>query len=154
MKLSTSDIELLVGIGFKQDSTKHSGYYYFEADDKTDVLIPQEDGTYKLESYELVDDGTGNMYQDGYNECSKPGQTLKEFITIWYGEIADMHSIITPNKRLNTSEKLDNNHYNLNEFNESQIRFIKGLVKFSYNEGLYDGKASIKSKVILTLDEE
>lgn len=76
--LSNSDIDYLTSIGFRQDN-KHSGYFYYEDDSKTKVLIPKEDG-FKMEYYEMCDDGDGNYYEDFDKEYSKPGQTLEEFI--------------------------------------------------------------------------
>ncbi len=82
--LSESEIEYLKSVGFKQNESKHSGYYYFEDDRKTIVLIPQEDKTYKLEFYELCDDGDGNFYDDYSKQYSKEGQSLEEFIESWF----------------------------------------------------------------------
>ena len=81
--LSKSDIEYLQKVGFKQDNSKNSGLYYYENDGKTKVLVPQEDGTYKLEFFEMCDDGDGNYYEDFDKEYSKEGQTLQQFIEEW-----------------------------------------------------------------------
>jgi hypothetical protein len=55
---------------------------------------------------------------------------------------------------MNTIEKIDNGHLNLSEFSESQINFIKGIVKMSYNDGFEEGSNKIKSIVIKSLEEE
>ena len=81
--LSKSDIEYLQRVGFKQDNSKNSGLYYFEDDRKTNVLVPQEDGTYKLEFFEICNDGDGNYYEDFDKEYSNKGQTLQQFIEEW-----------------------------------------------------------------------
>ena len=41
---------------------------------------------------------------------------------------------------MNTIEKIEKGHFNFSEFSEEQVNFIKGLVKFAYNDGLEDGK--------------
>ena len=81
--LSKSDIDYLQSVGFKQDNSKNSGLYYYEDDKKTKVLVPQEDGTYKLEFFEMCDDGDGNYYEDFDKEYSTKGQTLQQFIEEW-----------------------------------------------------------------------
>ncbi|MCK9446744.1 hypothetical protein M0Q50_07795 [bacterium] len=81
--LSKSDIDLLKLKGFAQDISKNSGYYFIEDDKKTMVLIPYEDGSYKLEFYEMCDDGDGNYYEDYDKEYSKDVQTLDDFINFW-----------------------------------------------------------------------
>jgi len=81
--LSKSDIEYLRSVGFTQDNSKNSGLYYYEDDNKTKVIVPQKDGTYKLEFYEWYDDGDGNYYEDFDKEYSKKGQTLQQFIEEW-----------------------------------------------------------------------
>lgn len=82
--LSKSDIEYLQSVGFKQDNSKNSGFYYYEDDRKTTVLVPQENGTYKLEFFEICDDGDGNYYEDFDKEYSTEGQTLQQFIEEWF----------------------------------------------------------------------
>lgn len=77
--LSNSEIEYLKSVGFIQDDKKNSGYYYKCDDSKTKVLIPKENG-FKMEYYEMCDDGDGGFYEDYDKEYSKPGQTLEEFI--------------------------------------------------------------------------
>ena len=72
--LSKSDIDFLESKGFIKDISKNSGYYFIEDDGKTMVLIPYEDGSYKLEFYEMVDDGDGNYYEDFDKEYSKEGK--------------------------------------------------------------------------------
>lgn len=81
--LSKSDIDFLELKGFKQDISKNSGYYFIEDDRKTMVLIPYEDGSYKLEFYEMCEDGDGGWYEDFDKEYSKKGQTLENFINFW-----------------------------------------------------------------------
>lgn len=80
--LSKSDLDLLKLKGFTQDILKNSGYYFREYHGKTMVLIPYKD-SYKLEFYEICDDGDGNYYQDFDKEYSKEGQSLEDFINIW-----------------------------------------------------------------------
>jgi len=81
--LSKSDLDLLKLKGFTQDISKNSGYYFIEDDIKTIVLIPYKDGSYKLEFYEMCDDGDGGWYEDFDKEYSKEGQTLEDFINFW-----------------------------------------------------------------------
>lgn len=78
-----TDIEYLQSVGFIQDNSKNSGLYYYEDDNKTKVIVPQEDGSYKLEFYEMCDDGNGNYYEDFDKEYSKKGQSLQQFIEEW-----------------------------------------------------------------------
>ena len=81
--LSKSNIEYLQSVGFIQDNSKNSGLYYYEDDNKTKVIVPQVDGTYKMEFFEWCDDGDGNQYEDFDKEYSKKGQTLQQFIEEW-----------------------------------------------------------------------
>lgn len=81
--LSKSDIDFLTLKGFKQDISKNSGYFFVEDDGKTMVLIPYEDGSYKLEFYEMCDDGDGGYYEDFDKEFSEEGQSLEDFINYW-----------------------------------------------------------------------
>jgi hypothetical protein len=81
--LSKSDIDFLELKGFKKDISKNSGYYFMEDDRKTIVLVPHEDGSYKLEFYEMCDDGEGGLYEDFDKEYSKEGQSLEDFINFW-----------------------------------------------------------------------
>ena len=81
--LSKSDIDFLESKGFTKDISKNSGYYFIEDDRKTMVLIPYENGSYKLEFYEMCDDGDGNYYEDFDKEYSKEGQSLEDFINFW-----------------------------------------------------------------------
>lgn len=53
---------------------------------------------------------------------------------------------------MNTIEKIEKGFFNLHEFSEEQINFIKGLVIFSYNEGFEEGKSEIKDKIFNTLE--
>ena len=55
---------------------------------------------------------------------------------------------------MNTIDKIEEGHFNLSEFSEEQINFIKGLVKFSYNDGFEDGKAEIKDKIWNAIEAE
>lgn len=41
-------------------------------------------------------------------------------------------------------EKLENNYFNLEQFDKGQIDFIKSLVKLSYNEGWRNGIEEVK----------
>lgn len=81
--LSKSEVDFLKLKGFTQDISKNSGYYFIEDDIKTIALIPYEDGSYKLEFYEMCDDGDGNYYEDFDKEYSKEGQSLEDFINLW-----------------------------------------------------------------------
>ena len=81
--LSKSDVDFLKLKGFTQDISKNSGYYFIEDDRKTMVLIPYKD-SYKLEFYEMCDDGDGNYYQDFDKQYSKEGQSLEDFINYWF----------------------------------------------------------------------
>jgi len=81
--LSKSDIDFLEMKGFTKDISKNSGYYFIEDDRKTMVLIPYKNGSYKLEFYEMCDDGDGNYYEDFDKEYSKEGQFLEDFINFW-----------------------------------------------------------------------
>jgi uncharacterized protein (DUF2164 family) len=67
--------------------------------------------------------------------------------------ISDVRSSKKINE-MNTIEKIEKGHFNFSEFTEEQINFIKGLVKFSYNDGLEDGKAEIKNKVWNALESD
>lgn len=40
--------------------------------------------SYKLEFYEMCDDGDGNYYQDFDKQYSKEGQSLEDFINYWF----------------------------------------------------------------------
>lgn len=55
---------------------------------------------------------------------------------------------------MNTIEKIEKGHFNFSEFSEEQINFIKGLVKFAYNDGVEDGKAEIKDKIWNVIEAE
>ena len=55
---------------------------------------------------------------------------------------------------MNIIEKIENGHFNFSEFNEGQINFIKGLVKFAYNDGYEEGKAEIKDKITTAMENE
>ena len=55
---------------------------------------------------------------------------------------------------MNTIEKIEKGHFNFSEFSEEQINFIKGLVKFAYNDGLEDGIAEIKDKIWNAIEAE
>ena len=55
---------------------------------------------------------------------------------------------------MNTIEKIENGHFNFSEFNEEQINFIKGLVKFAYNDGYEEGKAKIKDRITDAMENE
>lgn len=55
---------------------------------------------------------------------------------------------------MNTIEKIENGHFNFSEFNEGQINFIKGLVKFAYNDGYEEGKAEIKNKIMDAMEND
>ncbi|MDD4225965.1 MAG: hypothetical protein PHU98_06215 [Mariniphaga sp.] len=55
---------------------------------------------------------------------------------------------------MNTIEKIENGHFNLSEFNEEQINFIKGLVKFAYNDGYEECKTEIKDKITTAMENE
>lgn len=66
--------------GFIRDDNKHSGFYYLENEHNSIILIAYEDNSYKLEYFELCDDGNGNYYEDFSKEYSKPGETLEQFI--------------------------------------------------------------------------
>ena len=55
---------------------------------------------------------------------------------------------------MNTIEKIENGKFNFSEFTEGQVNFIKGLVKFAYNDGLEDGKAEIKNKIWNAIEVE
>jgi hypothetical protein len=48
---------------------------------------------------------------------------------------------------MNTIENIKKGHLNFSEFSEEQVNFIKGLVKFAYNDGVEDGKSEIKDKI-------
>jgi hypothetical protein len=81
--LSKSDIDFLESKGFTKDISKNSGYYFIEDDIKTTVLIPYKNSSYKLEFYEMCDNGDGNYYVDFDKEYSKEGQSLENFINFW-----------------------------------------------------------------------
>lgn len=82
--LSKSDLYFLESKGFTRDMSKNSDYYCIEDENgKKMVLIPYEDGSYKLEFFELCDDGEGNYYEDFDKEYSKEGQSLEEFFNFW-----------------------------------------------------------------------
>ena len=55
---------------------------------------------------------------------------------------------------MNTIEKIEKGHFDFSEFNEGQINFIKGLVKFAYNDGYEEGKAEIKNKIMDAMENE
>ena len=55
---------------------------------------------------------------------------------------------------MNTIEKIENGHFNFSEFTEEQVNFIKGLVKFSYNDGYEEGKTEIKNKIWNVMESE
>lgn len=55
---------------------------------------------------------------------------------------------------MNTIEKIENGKFNFSEFTEEQVNFIKGLVKFAYNDGFEDGKAEIKDKIWKAIEAE
>ncbi|MFA5585565.1 MAG: hypothetical protein WDA02_03350 [Saccharofermentanales bacterium] len=55
---------------------------------------------------------------------------------------------------MNTIEKIEKGHFNFSEFSEEQVNFIKGLVKFAYNDGLEDGKAEIKNRIWNAIEAE
>lgn len=44
-------------------------------------------------------------------------------------------------------KKLGNGFYNLSDYNENQINFIKSIAKKSYNEGLQRGKFEAVSEI-------
>ena len=58
------------------------------------------------------------------------------------------------NTNMNTIEQIENGYFNFSEFNEGQINFIKGLVKFAYNDGYEEGKAEIKYKITHAMENE
>ena len=55
---------------------------------------------------------------------------------------------------MNTIEKIEKGHFNFSEFSEEQVNFIKGLVKFAYNDGLEDGKDGIKDRIWNAIEAE
>lgn len=55
---------------------------------------------------------------------------------------------------MNTIEKIEKGHFNFSEFSEEQVNFIKGLVKFAYNDGLEDGKDEIKDRIWNAIEAE
>lgn len=55
---------------------------------------------------------------------------------------------------MNTIEKIERGHFNFREFSEEQVNFIKGLVKFAYNDGVEDGKSEIKGRVWNAIEAE
>lgn len=55
---------------------------------------------------------------------------------------------------MNTIEKIENGYFNLSEFNEGQINFIKVLVKLAQNDGYEEGKAEIKNKIMNAMENE
>lgn len=55
---------------------------------------------------------------------------------------------------MNIIEKIENGHFNFSEFNEGQINFIKGLVKFAYNDGYEEGKVEVKDKITAAMENE
>ncbi len=55
---------------------------------------------------------------------------------------------------MNTIEKIEKGHFNFREFSEEQVNFIKGLVKFAYNDGREDGKAEIKNRIWNAIEAE
>jgi hypothetical protein len=67
--------------------------------------------------------------------------------------ISDVRSSKKVNS-MNTIEKIENGHFNFSEFTEEQVNFIKGLVKFSYNDGYEEGKTEIKNKIWNVIDSE
>lgn len=83
MKLTLEQIDFLLSKGFEQNDKQNSGYYFLEDDSTTKVLVPQRDSSFKLEFYELCDDGDGNYYTDYDKEYSSEGQTFEEFINFW-----------------------------------------------------------------------
>lgn len=81
--LSNEDIQYLQSIGFKQDDKKFKGFYFIQNETQTIVLIPQHNNTYKLEFYEMCEDGEGGWYEDFDKRYSTKEQTLKQFIAFW-----------------------------------------------------------------------
>lgn len=81
--LTKEQIDYLLSKDFEQNDSLNSGYYFIEDERITKVLIPQIDNTFKLEFYELCDDGDGNFYTDYDKEYSSDGQSLEEFINYW-----------------------------------------------------------------------
>lgn len=53
---------------------------------------------------------------------------------------------------MNTIEKIENGHFDFSEFNEGQINFIKGLVKFAYKDGYEDGKSEIINAILSKIE--
>jgi len=45
-------------------------------------------------------------------------------------------------------EKIENGKFDLSEFTESQVNFIKSLVKSSYMDGCEDGISDIKDRLL------
>lgn len=78
--LSEENIEYLISIGFNQDDGKYSGYFYRENEFNNEVLIPLDEDLFKMEFYEMKDDGDGGYYEDYDKEYSDKGQSLKNFI--------------------------------------------------------------------------
>ncbi len=79
----TSDqIDILLSHGFRRDDSKNSGNFFIDTETKTIVIIPK--GVYfKLEFFELCEDGDGDVYEDYDYAYSTIGQTLTQFIQDW-----------------------------------------------------------------------
>ena len=78
--LTEDEIKYLESIGFKQDKSISSFYFYEDEDGARSFIIPQNGGMYKLEIYEYLYDGDGNHYEDYTKLFSREDQTLKQFI--------------------------------------------------------------------------
>ena len=55
---------------------------------------------------------------------------------------------------MNTIEKIQNDIFSFNEFNESQKNFILSLVKMSYLDGLTEGKNEITNRIVEAISNE
>ena len=76
-QFNENDIEFLLLKGFVLNN---NGFCGINIEGKDIFVVPQDDNYIKLELYEWLDDGDGNMYQDYNKIYSEYNQTLKSFI--------------------------------------------------------------------------
>lgn len=81
MELSDKDIEFLKSKGFSKD--EKSGFFTLIDENKTFALILKE-SRYKLESYEMLDDGDDGFYEDYNRFYSNDGESLESFISFYF----------------------------------------------------------------------
>ena len=84
-QLTIEQIEFLKSFEFIQKENVHGNYFFRTREDSDydefDCIIPQQNSTFKLESYGTYPDGDGGYDNDYSKTFSKVGQSLEDFIT-------------------------------------------------------------------------